>query len=137
MTPSHPPAPSRFPRTETEQSLAARFESQARRHPDRVAVLCGGERVSYADLDHRASAVARAIAARLGPAAQPVAVSFDPVAPRPDKAGDLGVGHPPRGGHPDVVGAEHAEIEVLDPLPDHLHREVVDEQQRVGHRWRE
>lgn len=74
MTPSHPPAPSRFPRTETEQSLAARFESQARRHPDRVAVLCGGERVSYADLDHRASAVARAIAARLGPAAQPVAV---------------------------------------------------------------
>ena len=59
MTPSHPPAPSRFPRTETEQSLAARLESQARRHPDRVAVLCGGERVSYADLDHRASAVAR------------------------------------------------------------------------------
>ncbi|HEX7239667.1 MAG TPA: amino acid adenylation domain-containing protein, partial [Longimicrobiaceae bacterium] len=44
------------------------FEAQARRTPDAVALLAGGERVTYAELDARASALAAELRARgVGP----------------------------------------------------------------------
>ncbi|MFF5969962.1 amino acid adenylation domain-containing protein [Streptomyces sp. NPDC012769] len=40
------------------------FEAQARRTPDRVAVVCGHERVSYRELDERANRLASALIGR-------------------------------------------------------------------------
>ncbi|KRD73971.1 non-ribosomal peptide synthetase [Lysobacter sp. Root983] len=44
------------------------FERQAERRPDAIAVECGAQRLSYAELDAQADALARALAARgVGP----------------------------------------------------------------------
>ena len=50
-----------FPRAAIEQSVPARFEEQVRRHPDRLAVECGVDAWSYAELNARANQVAHAI----------------------------------------------------------------------------
>ncbi|WP_437913629.1 amino acid adenylation domain-containing protein [Sorangium sp. So ce302] len=49
-------------------SYAARFEAQAARTPDAVAVSCGDRRLTYAELDQAANRVAHALIARgVGP----------------------------------------------------------------------
>ncbi|GAB3136681.1 non-ribosomal peptide synthetase [Micromonospora sonneratiae] len=45
-------------------SLAERFEAQARRHPDRLAVACADERLDYGTVDRRANRLAHALIAR-------------------------------------------------------------------------
>ncbi|MFF2775699.1 amino acid adenylation domain-containing protein [Streptomyces sp. NPDC058052] len=45
-------------------TLPALFAAQARRTPDAVAVVCEGERITYADLDARAGRLAAVLAAR-------------------------------------------------------------------------
>jgi non-ribosomal peptide synthetase component F len=49
-----------------EPSIPARFEQQARLAPQRVAVDATDGRLTYAELDHRATRIARSILARLG-----------------------------------------------------------------------
>ena len=68
------PIVSRFPRAEIEQSITARFEGQAKQHPDRLAVACAGERLAYAELDVWADGVAQAVLDRLGVGEEPVGV---------------------------------------------------------------
>ena len=68
------PIVSRFPRAEIEQSISARFEGQAKQHPDRLAVACAGERLAYAELDVWADGVAQAVLDRLGGGEEPVGV---------------------------------------------------------------
>ena len=46
------------------QPLHRLFEQQAQRRPDAIAVECGAQRLSYAELDAQADALARALAAR-------------------------------------------------------------------------
>ncbi|MGC5264983.1 amino acid adenylation domain-containing protein [Streptomyces cyaneofuscatus] len=49
-------------------TLAEVYEVAARRHPDRVAVSCAGETLTYAELSSRAQSLARLLAARdIGP----------------------------------------------------------------------
>ncbi|MFJ1804076.1 amino acid adenylation domain-containing protein [Streptomyces sp. NPDC088180] len=49
-------------------TLAEVYEVAARRHPDRVAVSCGGASLTYAELSSRARSLARLLAARgIGP----------------------------------------------------------------------
>ncbi len=50
-----------FARAETGQTIPARFEAQARCHPDRLAVRTRTTRLTYAELDRAAEGVARAI----------------------------------------------------------------------------
>lgn len=64
----------RFPRTEIEQSIAARFEGQAQQHPERLAVACGRDRLAYAELDGCANGAAQAVLDRLGAGEEPVGV---------------------------------------------------------------
>ncbi|MFW0783771.1 long-chain fatty acid--CoA ligase [Gordonia sp. CPCC 206044] len=45
-------------------NLAVMLEDSARRHPDRVAVVCGDERITYTELDVRAALVAGMLTAR-------------------------------------------------------------------------
>jgi amino acid adenylation domain-containing protein len=63
-----------FEMAEVEQSIPARFAQQVRRHPDRVAVEGTAARLTYAQLDRRASALARAIVERAGEGEVPVAL---------------------------------------------------------------
>ncbi|NUO77763.1 MAG: amino acid adenylation domain-containing protein [Lysobacter sp.] len=46
------------------QPLHRLFEQQAQRRPDAIAVECGAQRLSYAELDAQADALARVLAAR-------------------------------------------------------------------------
>jgi amino acid adenylation domain-containing protein len=50
-----------FPLEEIEQSLTARFEKQAARHPDRVAIVHKGKTLSYNQLNRSANHLARQI----------------------------------------------------------------------------
>ncbi|MEP7308954.1 MAG: amino acid adenylation domain-containing protein [Acidobacteriota bacterium] len=59
------PPPSPYPR---DVCIHERFAQQAVTHADRVAVVCGGERLTYGELDCRASDVAvRLVQAGVGP----------------------------------------------------------------------
>ncbi|MCZ8519471.1 MULTISPECIES: non-ribosomal peptide synthase/polyketide synthase [Paenibacillus] len=44
-----------------EATLTSLFESQAERNPGKTAVVCGGERLSYAELNRRANALAHTL----------------------------------------------------------------------------
>ncbi len=46
----------------TETTLPALFAEQVRRNPEAVALECGGTRLTYAELDHRAAATAARLA---------------------------------------------------------------------------
>ncbi|MFC5327295.1 amino acid adenylation domain-containing protein, partial [Bradyrhizobium oligotrophicum] len=66
-----------FDREEIEQSLAARFEAQAKRHSTSPAVTCGDICWSYEDLDRRANGVAKQLGRILGVNSRRVALLFD------------------------------------------------------------
>ncbi|MBN9549741.1 MAG: amino acid adenylation domain-containing protein [Alphaproteobacteria bacterium] len=71
------PAPARAGIPQGEfQRLEASFEQQAVRHPERLAVIAGGRRMSYGELRRRALVVARALRARKARPGQLVAVSM-------------------------------------------------------------
>lgn len=55
-------------------SLAARFAEVVRRTPDAVAVVCGTQRLTYAELDRRAEHVARVLTGRVTGSAVAVAL---------------------------------------------------------------
>jgi amino acid adenylation domain-containing protein len=63
-----------FPRAALTGSIGARFAEQARRHPQRVAIRCEGNSLSYADLELRSSRIAGRILARCGADNAPVGV---------------------------------------------------------------
>ncbi len=67
-----------FPPAALETSIARRFEAQAARHPDRLALKTRRHALTYAELDAVANRIARAIAAHPGTAGDPVALIFDP-----------------------------------------------------------
>ena len=46
------------------ETFGAWLRERAQAHPDRIAVVCEGERISYADLDRQASAIAAGLLAR-------------------------------------------------------------------------
>ncbi|HXV12830.1 MAG TPA: amino acid adenylation domain-containing protein, partial [Candidatus Krumholzibacteria bacterium] len=63
-----------FGREDIEQSIGARFESRARRFPDRIAIRTSTRRVTYREFEARVDAIARAIVAARGPQSEPVAL---------------------------------------------------------------
>ncbi|HEX2077116.1 MAG TPA: condensation domain-containing protein, partial [Longimicrobium sp.] len=70
-----------FPASALEGSIAARFAQQVRRAPEAVAVETDAHRWSYAELDARASQVARAVLRACGEDAARVALFLDHDAP--------------------------------------------------------
>jgi amino acid adenylation domain-containing protein len=66
---------------EIEQSVPQRFEAQVRRYPDRLAVKTRAHAWTYDALNREANRLARAILARRGSAAEPIAVLLDQGAP--------------------------------------------------------
>ena len=60
-----------------DQSIASRFEQQAARYPDRLAVASAARHFTYAELNHLANRIARAILARLGEGNEPVGLLMD------------------------------------------------------------
>ena len=70
-----------FDAQDTEGSIPARFEQQARRHPTRVAVKTRDGALTYDRLNRAANRIARAILARRGQCDAPVALLFDKGAP--------------------------------------------------------
>ncbi len=62
----------RFEREDLERSIAARFERQVARAPERLAVKMGSDALTYAQLDHSANRIAHALLDRLGPGNEPV-----------------------------------------------------------------
>jgi non-ribosomal peptide synthetase component F len=66
----------RFEEDALEQSIATRFEQQAARYGDRMAVQTAQHGWTYEDLNRAANRMARAILARQGDAAEPVALLF-------------------------------------------------------------
>jgi amino acid adenylation domain-containing protein len=71
-----------FERDEVEQSIAARFEAQAARRPEALAIRDGAHEWNYGDLNARANRIGRALLAD-APAANgsPVALLFEHGAP--------------------------------------------------------
>ena len=67
-----------FPSAALETSIARRFEAQAARRPDRLALKTRRARAHLRELDAVANRIARAIAAHPGAAGDPVALMFDP-----------------------------------------------------------
>lgn len=66
-----------FETCEIEQSIAARFEKQVLKTPDRLAVQVSDQALSYADLNRQANCIAWAVLSRRGPKAEPVALLFN------------------------------------------------------------
>ncbi len=60
-----------------EQSISHRFEQQAAKYPNRIAVKTTSESLSYDDLNKAANRVARAIVAERGEDPEPVAILLD------------------------------------------------------------
>jgi amino acid adenylation domain-containing protein len=71
-TPSFVP----FPAGAVEQSLPQRFEEQARRYPERLAVRTRAAALTYAELDTRANRIAHGILRARGPEPEPIALMF-------------------------------------------------------------
>jgi amino acid adenylation domain-containing protein len=63
-----------FDRAELERAIGARFERQADRGPDRLAVKMGAEALGYGALDAAANRVAHVLLDRLGAGNDPVAL---------------------------------------------------------------
>lgn len=59
------------------QCIHARFEAQARRAPDAVALVCGDQRMTYGELDARANRLARALRAHGARRETLVGLSFE------------------------------------------------------------
>jgi len=79
VTQVHPSNPFiEFKIDEIEQSLVDRFVQQAKRHPTRLAVALGNQRLTYEELNRAANRVAHAILASRGKKAEPVALIFEP-----------------------------------------------------------
>jgi amino acid adenylation domain-containing protein len=68
---------SEFSKEEVETSVPARFEKIVGRFPDRLAIKTENELLTYAELNARANRVARAIIARQGSEAAPVALLLE------------------------------------------------------------
>ncbi|HEX7242481.1 MAG TPA: amino acid adenylation domain-containing protein, partial [Longimicrobiaceae bacterium] len=66
-----------FARGDIEQTIPDRFEAQVRLHPDRLAVRTRTTRLTYAELNRAAEAVARAILRTRPAAAERVALLFE------------------------------------------------------------
>ena len=66
-----------FGKEEVDQSIPSRFEQQALRYPDRLAIKTGSHGVTYQELNNAANQVARAILALRGELEEPVALLFD------------------------------------------------------------
>ena len=64
-----------------EQSIPNRFEQQVARHPERLAVKSRQQTLTYAALNQMANRVARAIQARCGEGAEPIALLLEQGAP--------------------------------------------------------
>ena len=63
-----------FPSSGVEQSVPARFEQQARMHPDRIAIEDAYTTLTYDNLNRLANCIARAILAVGGAGSEPVAL---------------------------------------------------------------
>jgi len=61
-----------------EASLASTFEEQVARYPDRMAVVSGDSRVTYAELNHAANRIAHILLAHLAIGETTVALLFPP-----------------------------------------------------------
>jgi non-ribosomal peptide synthetase component F len=66
-----------FPRAALEQSVPQRFEQQARKHAQRIAVGTKDRTLTYQALNEAANRGARALLARRGEATEPIAVLLD------------------------------------------------------------
>ena len=71
----------RFEPEEVEQSIATRFEQQARRWPTRVAVRTAGQELTYAALNRAANQLAHLLLQELGSGAEPVGLLLEHGAP--------------------------------------------------------
>jgi amino acid adenylation domain-containing protein len=65
-----------FPAGALEQSVPQRFEEQARRYPDRLAVRTRETTLTYAELDTLANRIAQAIVRARGREPEPIALMF-------------------------------------------------------------
>jgi amino acid adenylation domain-containing protein len=72
--PAHPFV--RFENTAIDQSIPARFEQQAARYPDRLAVVSADLQFTYAELNRVSNRIARAVLSHLGEGEEPVALLF-------------------------------------------------------------
>jgi amino acid adenylation domain-containing protein len=63
-----------FLKSEVEQSIPARFEQQARMHPDRIAIQDPETTLTYRDLNRLANRIARAVLTVRGARPEPVAL---------------------------------------------------------------
>ena len=70
-----------FPKEEIEQSLAARFEQQVSRYPQRLALKTPQQTLTYTALNQTANRIAHAICARRGDEVEPVAMLLSQSAP--------------------------------------------------------
>lgn len=66
-----------FPRGALDQSLAGRFEQQARRAPGRLAVWSRSAALSYAELDAAANRLANLLLAQRGVGEEPIGLLFE------------------------------------------------------------
>lgn len=78
----HPNCPFvEFQAQDVEQTIAARFEQQARRYPNRLALKSAHRTLTYDALNRAANRTARAVIARAGAQTAPVALLFRSGAP--------------------------------------------------------
>ena len=78
----HPNCPFvEFQAQDVDQTIAARFEQQARRYPNRLALKSADRTLSYDALNRAANRIARAVVARAGAQTAPVALLFRSGAP--------------------------------------------------------
>ncbi len=70
-----------FAKSEIEQSIGNRFESQVRKYPDRVAIKTPKHEWSYEELNRKANHVAQAILKLCAPGEDRIAILFDHDAP--------------------------------------------------------